>query len=89
MVLYKEFIGPKRVCDWINNSIFSRIIGITQHQDVFTVFYEPYGEEDFIRDMADINFDPVFALPENDMVRLTESARSIHEGSKPRPVPVY
>lgn len=89
MVLYKEFIGPKNVCDWINNSIFSKIIGITQHQDVFTVFYEPYGEEDFLRDMAAIDCDLEFALPENDMVRLTKSARSIHEGSKPRPVQVY
>ena len=89
MVLCKEFIGPKKVCDWLNKSIFSRVISITQHQDVFTIFYEPYGEEDFLRDMAAIDCDPGFVLPENDMVRLTESARPIREDSGPRPVPVY
>ena len=88
MANFKRFPSALAVCEWLNKGIYSRVIGITQNAIEFTVFYEEYGEEDFIRDMAEFNCVPDVLVPSITDVP-PRTSQNVHKTTTVESIPVY
>lgn len=84
---YITFHSRKEVCAWLNKRLYSAIIGMTESDGVFTIFYTEYNEEAFIRDMEAISCDPGFAVEVHRNVRHVRTA-PVCQNAIPEPAPL-
>lgn len=71
---YITFHSRKEVCAWLDKHHYSTIVGMTECDGAFTIFYTEYDEEAFIRDMEAISCDPGFAVEVPHSVRHIRTA---------------
>lgn len=60
---YRTFYTRADVCNWLDGGAYKSIVGITESDGCYTIFYAEYDEEAFIRDMDALSCDPDFLKP--------------------------